>query len=450
MRFSRLFNIGIVFLLLFFIHSNSSAQKLSCPGHDYYDMFPSMVLENGYFSNIYIGDSETKSIRIHAGNKNPLTISAISDDPSGIFTIEAPTLPVTLENQGSITLKITFRPQEAKDYNVIVKVQSNAYGTNGTIYLSGRGLMPLKPNLAVSGNVDFGRHRIGTKATPGSIILENTGNAPALILSASLNSQTNGFSFPEDAFKNLVIEPQQVIRVPVTFTPGEKGFSTAEISITTQDGPGHSILLKGAGTIGEIFSYSGEITFPATELNSPALQAEAVITCADGEFAEPVTITTLERNVGAYCDDIDKNSFALQEIALPLTLQPGASVRIPVAFKAFSAGEKVAELNVMSDANALSFRLIGQGKVSEDRVLSVENNAATEKSVIKYSLSGAANVKISVYNINGQIVQTIENQDRTPGLYESVINNKALPAGAYFINIRSTLFNETRSFVIIR
>lgn len=443
---------GIVVLVLMLLcsYSNSSAQKRACPGDDYMDWFPSLVCDNAYFGDVYIGETVTKSITIRAGNSNTLTVSSLSDDLSGVFTFEKPALPLVINGHSSVDIKITFQPQEAKDYKVVIKIVSNGYASDGEIILYGRGLMPLKPNLIISGNVDFGRHRLGTQSSPGNIILENTGNAAATILHATSAGAKDIFSLQTDAFKNLVIEPQQRIELPVVFTPTAKGNANAEFTIVTQDKSSHTVTLQGAGTSGEIFTDISEISFAATELNKAASAKEVIIQCAEGEFSDAVVLTDLHLGNQAYCDDIDKNSFTLPEISLPLTLYPGQSVRIPVNFIPFSAGEKIAQLDVTSDANFVSLKLTGRGKMNENKILSVENNSATEESVIKYSIAETTDVKISVYNITGELVQSVVNPGSMPGIYESAMNNKSLPSGVYFLNIRSSVFNETRSFIITR
>ncbi|MES2765788.1 MAG: choice-of-anchor D domain-containing protein [Bacteroidota bacterium] len=447
--FVKRFKAAITLVLLLFTYNNIQAQSRSCPGDDFLDLFAYITCEDAYFPETYLGETQTRNITIRSGNKNPLTISAIPDDPSAIFTFEKPALPITLSYQATITLKVTFQPQEAKDYRVVLRVQSNAYGYDHEIVLSGKGLVPLKPNLIVSGNLDFGRHHVGTKSIPENIILENIGNAPAKLLHAILKDANGNFSFQPDALVNIIIEPQQV-EVPVTFIPNEKGFLKAELSFVGDDNSIYTLQLRGAGTSGEILTDVKEIAFPVTELNTPAVTADALIICADGEFAETVVITSLNCGAQAYCDDIDRHSFTLPEIALPLTLYPGQSVRIPVTFKPFSAGEKSAVLNVTSDANSFSLPLTGVGKVNENKILSVENNSATEESVIKYSIAETTDINISVYNIAGELVQSLVNPGSMPGIYESAMNNKSLPSGVYFLNIRSSVFNETRSFVITR
>jgi len=48
----------------------------------------------------------------------------------------------------------------------------------------------------------------------------------------------------------------------------------------------------------------------------------------------------------------------------------------------------------------------------------------------------AANVRLYVYNVNGQVVATLVNDHTEAGYHSAVFNSDNLPSGVYFANLQ--------------
>jgi photosystem II stability/assembly factor-like uncharacterized protein len=72
---------------------------------------------------------------------------------------------------------------------------------------------------------------------------------------------------------------------------------------------------------------------------------------------------------------------------------------------------------------------------------------------IKYSIPSSAGnelVTLKVYDILGNEVTTLVNEQQTPGRYEVIFNGKNKASGVYFYQLRAGSFNSIRKFVLLK
>jgi hypothetical protein len=77
-------------------------------------------------------------------------------------------------------------------------------------------------------------------------------------------------------------------------------------------------------------------------------------------------------------------------------------------------------------------------------------NPFNPSSVIPYGLPHDAMVTLEVFNILGQRVALIVNEEQKAGNHEVVFQNPALGSGVYFYRLAAGNFTETRKMIIIR
>lgn len=79
---------------------------------------------------------------------------------------------------------------------------------------------------------------------------------------------------------------------------------------------------------------------------------------------------------------------------------------------------------------------------------------------IKYSVSDEAFVSLKIYNILGEEIKTLVNEEKSPGLYEITFNSKlngnSLPSGVYFYRIqfnpkgKAEYFFESKKMILLK
>jgi len=77
-------------------------------------------------------------------------------------------------------------------------------------------------------------------------------------------------------------------------------------------------------------------------------------------------------------------------------------------------------------------------------------NPFNPSTVIRYGLPSRAAVKLSVYNMLGELVVTLVNGEQEAGYYEVVFENPGLASGVYLYRLQAGDFVETRKLVLLR
>ena len=74
-------------------------------------------------------------------------------------------------------------------------------------------------------------------------------------------------------------------------------------------------------------------------------------------------------------------------------------------------------------------------------------NPSTE---IQYSIPGSSNVKLIVYNLLGQKVATLVNEQKPAGAYSVKFNASNLSTGIYFYTLRAGNFMTTKKMILLK
>jgi hypothetical protein len=77
-------------------------------------------------------------------------------------------------------------------------------------------------------------------------------------------------------------------------------------------------------------------------------------------------------------------------------------------------------------------------------------NPFNPATTISFSLPKSSFVTIKVYNVLGQIVNTIVNERRAPGTYSVQFDASNLPSGVYFYRLNAGEFMQTKKMLVIR
>jgi hypothetical protein len=69
---------------------------------------------------------------------------------------------------------------------------------------------------------------------------------------------------------------------------------------------------------------------------------------------------------------------------------------------------------------------------------------------INYALSSAVIVDLKIYNVLGQLVTTLVNEELSAGYYEVDFNGAELPSGVYFYRLQAGSFIDTKKMVLLK
>lgn len=104
------------------------------------------------------------------------------------------------------------------------------------------------------------------------------------------------------------------------------------------------------------------------------------------------------------------------------------------------------------------FGIREQGKGSSpyfSRLFQNKPNPFNLKTSIRYLLTRASYVELNVYNIAGQLVKTLVNEQQEAGTYSVAWNSKddkdkVLPSGIYFVRLKVGDFSQTKKMLLLR
>ena len=77
-------------------------------------------------------------------------------------------------------------------------------------------------------------------------------------------------------------------------------------------------------------------------------------------------------------------------------------------------------------------------------------NPFNPSTTIKYSIPKNSLVRLKVYNILGEEVAILVNEEKPVGTYEVKFNATNLPSGVYFYRLQAGSFVETKKMIIIK
>jgi hypothetical protein len=77
-------------------------------------------------------------------------------------------------------------------------------------------------------------------------------------------------------------------------------------------------------------------------------------------------------------------------------------------------------------------------------------NPFNPSTAITYQVAKAGFVTIKVYNLLGQEVASLVNEEKVPGTYRHTWNAQGVPSGVYFYTMNSGSFAATRRMVLLK
>lgn len=92
-----------------------------------------------------------------------------------------------------------------------------------------------------------------------------------------------------------------------------------------------------------------------------------------------------------------------------------------------------------------------QGQPTADGYLSLFPNPAAEQITLTFELAAESDMRVVVFNANGQIVRTLEQNTRMPaGVYTEQITVHDWPAGVYYLSVTADGRQMGKTFVVTR
>jgi M6 family metalloprotease-like protein len=399
-----------------------------------------------------------------------LIITDITSE-SGPFTLlTPPTYPVTLVTNESLTLEIEFNPNNLVFYSEFMAFNDNDPMFEG-LTLNGQAYV-MNPALT---DIFYAISNVSVPDTGKSLLLDkNTGEGTEL----------GGSNFADvraltvDPISNILygivpgVTSSDIIRVNATEGDAYTLYTLNGLGLMVAVAFDTSGILYGAKQNGEIYTIdlSNGTTILAT--TSPVqLTAIAFDPITNELWATPrllvgqkdkifkIDLSTGDTtNVGRTGFNVQTNDLAFDETGALFGVIGGATDigKLISIDKISAVGTEVGETGY-TNVQSLAYRTSGTSSVNEIEQIpgtfSLEQNYPNPfnpSTKIEFRIAELGLVTLKVYDVLGNELMTLVNEQKQAGNYEFEFNASSLSSGVYFYQLKSGNLTQTKKMVLLK
>jgi len=100
--------------------------------------------------------------------------------------------------------------------------------------------------------------------------------------------------------------------------------------------------------------------------------------------------------------------------------------------------------------NVSNSNLMNSAFVSDFEITNIYPNPFNPITTISYDASNLSNVKISIYNMNGQLIEILTDKLHKPGQYNIIWNANKYTSGLYFVKLMAQDFVDTQKLILVK
>ena len=282
--------------------------------------------------------SPSREVQIQNPGNGTLTISQISlvgADPAN-FGLSSAALPLTLAPGKKTTVSVTFHPGVAASLSALLEFQDDAEGSPHRISLSGRGIAPVISYTP--GSLDFGTRSVGAVSSAQVVTVSNSGTANLVLSELKFAGDHPGDFQIDSGALPITVAPGGNTSLQVKFAPTAIGQRNATLVLTTNAASSpHVLALTGNGSGADVLVQPAMLDF-GDQIVATTPKTQSVLISNNGNADLVVSNLSISGPNSQY--------FGFSSQALPLTVTPGSSASINVAFDPQTSGPQAATLSI--------------------------------------------------------------------------------------------------------
>ncbi|MBD3166133.1 T9SS type A sorting domain-containing protein [bacterium] len=304
--------------------------------------------------------------------------------------------------------------------------------------------------------------------TPTEVEFDDTVQGELAEATISMSCNADG-SIDDAAF--VVNDPEGDLELdadfPSTYTSGDS--ETWTLSWTPSTGEALTDTLRFTYTVGGEetivdIPLSGTVIVPP-ELIIPGLVDFGTITDEDPTVTMDLEIENTGDGEGVITEivvDAGIEDVITVDADLPITIAPGAMVAIPITWTPEEFGDLDGDITLSHNDPALGGQSVvqligtftnsvGEGSLPNEYALEQNYpNPFNPETTIQFSLREAGDVRLTVYNVHGQVVETIADGTFNAGRHEIAFNASHLAGGIYFYRLDVNGFHAVKKMMLVR
>ena len=326
------------------------------------------------FGSLVEGQAKSQKFSITNNGSASLTIQDLVVSGAG-YSVSGLTIPATLAAGQSASFTAEFAPTASGNLGGAVTISSNAPNSPAKVALSGTGVSASLTLTANPVQLAFGGINAGSSSSK-SVTVTNNGNASVTISQITASARdvhTSGITPP------LALAPGQAKVMSVSFSPTTAENVTGNVTVTSSQGSNAVIAVSGTGLQAALGLNPSSVAFGSVPVGSANSQTVQVSNPGTG------VLTISQMNAAG-------SGFSTNGIALPLSINPGATSTFNVQYLPATAGPVPGSVSIVSNApsSPTALALSGTG------VAAVRTLAFTTTSIGFGSVSTAGSVSENV------------------------------------------------------
>ena len=348
----------------------------------------------------------------------------------------------TITNADSLFAVVFFKPDSIRNYADTLIILNNSANRVVRIPLSGNS--PPAALAVPSSALSFPPAAVGDSVF--SILL---------VYNRSINSLTlTSVSTQTDVFRPAIQVPTTIgvidsLALKVFFKPKMFGESLDMLSISSDGGTAKLALI-------------GTSPPPFLKLSKSSLDFEVLTK----DSTRRITVAIMDTSVNALRIDslyTHTKYFKVPSVALPLFVKKSDTLDLIVRFTPDSSRLYVDTLFIRNNSltSLVTVPLMGQGTntithvaelgiPAEFKLHQSYPNPFNPSTTIQYDLPLPGHVTLVVYNVLGQVVTKLIDDQQGPGIYKAIWEASNVPSGIYFYRLQAGEFVETKKMILLR
>ena len=389
------------------------------------------------FGAVPLADSVSQIITLKNLSVLPLSISALSTT-SKLFSVQTST-PLYILGKDSTTLTVWFKPSGLGSYNDTLSIVSD----RGTEKVRLNGLCPSPILLTGVSSLSFGD--VATNDTSSFIIRVTDGSVNKLVIdSAYTKTAEFKINFPSESN----VSRGDTLKMDIKFTAANPGiYSDTLFIVNNTEASLVKIPLSANVPWSLISTFPQTLSFGSVPLDSTK---ETILSIKD------VSISILR------VDSLWTGTkyFSVSHFLAINILKDSDTLKTTVMFTPDSSYYYGDTLFIANNSKISPYKILLTGEGANTTGLSkisgnvpkvyalFQNypNPFNPSSNIRYALPFKSNVKIEVYNILGEKIKELVNEQKNTGYYEVNFSTNGLASGVYFYTIEAKSVDGKGSF----
>lgn len=280
-----------------------------------------------------------------------------------------------------------------------------------------------------------------------TMLIENDGYGDLVITNISTGDTNSGYTV---SVNSLIIHPQEDEGLVIYFSPDTAGFYNSELEFTTNDTSyaTFSIDIQGLGLspVREIFLSTDSIDFGEVGIGDSAVSTLLIYNMGN----TGLEIDEISTDAPFYIDISDGSVEAAQQLDVEVRFVPQLIGVYPDTLIIISNDSDEEEVMVELFGTAVELAVDDRFIPTKFSLSQNYPNPFNPVTTILYQLPKSEFVNISIYNVVGQLVETLVNGHKDTGFHSVIWNANDIGSGLYFYRIEAGEYTETKKCIILK